>query len=93
MKKKSDLIKELETLKKEKSKSDLKVKKHQEQEWAIKMPFATKICHKELAKIFPNMVKNLKYEHTDLLGYWFSFELINDNRRQNYRVNHSQLEV
>jgi hypothetical protein len=30
----------------------------------------------------------IKLDHIDTAGFWFSFELVNDKRRQTYRVNH-----
>lgn len=40
---------------------------------------------------FPNLVVKVTLEHIDDAGYWFTFELKNDSRRQTYAVRHTDL--
>ena len=47
---------------------------------------ATELTHKELKTIFGGLVKNLRFEHADASGYWFTFELVNDARRQTWCI-------
>lgn len=41
----------------------------------------------ELNRMFPNMARNVQFEHKDAAGWWYTFELVNDPRRQTIRVN------
>ncbi len=36
--------------------------------------------------------RNVVLDHVDAAGYWFSYELIQDDRRQTWCVRHSDLE-
>ena len=47
---------------------------------------ATELMHQELKTIFGGLVKNLRFEHADASGYWFTFELVNDDRRQTWCI-------
>ena len=47
---------------------------------------ATELMHQELKTIIGGLVKNLRFEHADASGYWFTFELINDSRRQTWCI-------
>ena len=47
---------------------------------------ATELIHQELKTIFGGLVKNLRFEHADTSGYWFTFELVNDDRRQTWCI-------
>lgn len=38
-------------------------------------------------------VRNIRWEHTDEAGYWFSFELEQDSRRQTWCVRHWEVAV
>lgn len=40
----------------------------------------------ELNRMFPNMTRNVRFEHNDAAGWWYTFELVNDPRRQTIRV-------
>lgn len=41
----------------------------------------------ELRKMFGNLPCNVRFEHKDDSGYWYTFYLVNDSRRQTIRVN------
>lgn len=47
---------------------------------------ATELMYQELKTIFGGLVKNLRFEHADSSGYWFTFELVNDDRRQTWCI-------
>ena len=44
-----------------------------------------------LNKTYPNAWRNLQLEHVDASGYWYSFELANDNRRQTWCIRHNEI--
>lgn len=47
---------------------------------------ATQELYKQLRPIYGNSLYNVRFEHEDESGYWFSFELVGDTRRQAYCV-------
>ena len=53
---------------------------------------ATGVLMTELRKMYGTSVRNVVLDHVDAAGYWFSYELIQDSRRQVCRVKHSELE-
>lgn len=59
--------------------------------WQKNIPAAELMCLRQLSETFPYMVTNLRFEHVDEAGYWFTFELRNDARPQTYAVRHSDL--
>lgn len=46
---------------------------------------------RQLSSIYPGLIFNLQFDHEDGAGFWFSFSLVNDDRRQVYAVRHSDL--
>lgn len=59
---------------------------HGEGDETMYIDIATELMHQELKTIFGQLVKNLRFEHADASGYWFTFELINDSRRQTWCI-------
>jgi hypothetical protein len=53
---------------------------------------ATEVLMTELRKMYGETVRNVVLDHVDAAGYWFSYELVNDDRRQVCRIKHSELE-
>ena len=53
---------------------------------------ATGVLMAELRKMYGESVRNVVLDHVDAAGYWFSYELVQDSRRQVHRVKHSELE-
>lgn len=92
-KSKKELLQEIDELKAQSLKQAEQANAALLQSWNVKLPFALAKCQKSLDLIFPRMVKNLNFEHVDAAGYWFTFELINDSRRQTYSIRHNELEV
>lgn len=41
----------------------------------------------ELNRTFPGLACKVQFEHQDAAGWWYTFELVNDPRRQTIRVN------
>jgi len=50
-------------------------------------PEAIEKFYQTVGGIFGKTVCNVKFEHADAAGYWFTFELTNDPRRQTIRIN------
>ena len=59
--------------------------------WEKKMPIASVKAYNTLSKIFPRMIYDLTFVHVDKAGYWYTFQLVNDERRQTYCVRHEDL--
>ena len=60
--------------------------------WNDLLPIAFEKCRAHLNKIFPGTIMLLHFEHVDGGGYWFTFQLANDNRRQTYAIRHYEME-
>ncbi len=60
-------------------------------EWERKLPGAFEKLRAVLREHFGSLATMIKYEHVDESGYWFTFELINDNCRQSFRINHNEI--
>ena len=84
---------EKEFYKKENEKLNAEITLKQQEEWDKLRPKATEIFYKEMNKVFPEMVCKVILEHIDSSGFWFTFELKNDCRRQTYAIRHTDLEV
>ena len=59
--------------------------------WNDLLPAAYAEARKTLLKVFGTTLTLLHFEHVDEGGYWFTFELINDSRRQTYCVHHDEI--
>lgn len=44
-----------------------------------------------LNKTYPKIWRNLEFTHADAAGYWFTFELKNDARRQTWCIRPEEL--
>ena len=64
----------------------------QRHEWEKLIPEATMVIQKFLNQTFGRLWCKLRFEHVDAAAYWFTFELVNDDRRQTWCVRHSDLE-
>jgi len=53
---------------------------------------ATGVLSEMLRGMYGHSVRNIRLEHVDAAGYWFSYELEQDTRRQTWCVRHSDLE-
>lgn len=52
------------------------------------MERAVELLHRQLRPLYGEIF-NVSFEHRDAAGYWFSFELPNDPRRQTWCVRYS----
>lgn len=64
----------------------------QQREWMLRISDATEWICEFLNRTFPGTWCKLRFEHVDAAAYWFTFELVNDDRRQTWSVRHSDLE-
>lgn len=45
-----------------------------------------------LNKTFPGLACNVRFEHQDAAGWWYTFELVNDSRRQTFAVRENDID-
>lgn len=64
----------------------------QQREWMLRISDATEVICEFLNRTFPGTWCKLRFEHVDAAAYWYTFELVNDDRRQTWCVRHSDLE-
>lgn len=88
---KAELYAQLAAQERENLKLHEEMTREQTRKWQERLPLAFERVRKELSKFFGGMVILLNFEHVDASGYWFTFELINDSRRQTYRVSHDEI--
>lgn len=53
---------------------------------------ATGVLLDMLRPMYGLSVRNVVLDHVDAAGYWFSFELVQDDRRQTWCIRHRDLE-
>lgn len=63
-----------------------------QREWMLRISDATEWICEFLNRTFPGTWCKLRFEHVDAAAYWFTFELVHDDRRQTWSVRHSDLE-
>lgn len=63
----------------------------QQREWMLRISDATEWITNFLREKFPGTWCKLRFEHVDAAAYWYTFELVNDDRRQTWCVRHSDL--
>lgn len=88
---KAELYAQIEELQKANAKLMHQLEADKRARWEKLIPSAVEECHRKLHEVFPFAVCNLLFEHVDAAGYVFSFELVNDGRRQTYIVRHSDI--
>lgn len=88
---KSELYEQIANLERQNAKLIEEKNREQMKEWKNKLPNAYEAFWKFANSSFSNSVIKVSMEHIDAAGYWFTFELINDNRRQTYAVRHTDL--
>ena len=47
---------------------------------------------KMLNRMFPGLACNVRFEHCDAGGWWYTFALVNDPRRQTLAVRESDID-
>lgn len=88
---KGELLQTIAQLEKENRRLTAEAEAAEREQWERKKPQACEHFHKTINGIFPGMVCKVTLEHIDRGGYWFTFELKNDPRRQTYAVRHNEL--
>lgn len=88
---KQELLNEIEYLKMENIKISESLNAKKQSEWINNLDKARFELSLQLSDIFKDLVRDVKFEHVDESGYWFSFELLHDSRRQNHVVRHSEI--
>lgn len=90
--KKAELYEQIERLEKQNRKLSDELEKKQREGWEKLIPEATEWITGFLNKTFPRLWCKLRFEHVDAAAYWYTFELVNDDRRQTWCVRHGDLE-
>lgn len=90
--KKADLYEQIDRLEEQNRKLSAELEKEQRQRWEKLIPEARKWMTEFLNKTFGSLWCKLRFEHVDASAYWYTFELVNDDRRQTWCVRHSDLE-
>lgn len=88
---KAELYTQIKELQRQNIKLQETLEREQRKEWERRRPDAVAFFYKVMERTFPGMVKNVQLEHIDGGGYWFTFELTNDDRRQTYAVRHTDI--
>lgn len=88
---KKELEELLRTEAKEKARMQAEIDELKQREWKEHLSLAYDKVKEVLHKAFGGTVHLLRFEHVDASGYWFTFELTNDSRRQTYRVGHDEI--
>ena len=89
--KKVELYAALHAAEKENERLKEEVEAPRREMWQRRIPHAADVAARTLEKIFPRELQNLTFAHVDAAGYWFTFNLVNDDRRQTYAVRHEDL--
>lgn len=89
--KKKELEALLQAEAREKAKMQAEIEELNQKVWKEKLSLAFGKVKEVLHKSFGGTIQLLRFEHADGSGYWFTFELINDRRRQTYRVGHDEI--
>ena len=85
---KSELYEQIEYLERENERLRNELHREQRKTWESRKPEAHKAFFNTINSIF-GTVKNVNLDHIDEAGFWFSFELDNDDRRQTYVIRHT----
>lgn len=89
--KKSELYAMVEQLEKENQKLAAEAEAAEREKWEQQKPLAHRAFWEQINPRFGATLCNVRLEHVDKSGFWFSFSLINDNRQQTYCVRHSDI--
>lgn len=87
---KDELYNQVEALQRENSKLQHQLEAEERKRWERNKDKAVAVFFSSVP--FPSTtIRNVSLDHTDASGYWFSFELENDRRRQTYAVRHTDI--
>lgn len=89
--KKRELVNMVEHLEKENAALIEGMMNREHTAWMEKLERANEVMVDFLNETFRNLWCNLRFEHVDVVAYWYTFELVNDERRQTWSVRHNEL--
>ena len=87
---KAELYAQIESLTRENIRLQEQLEAEQRKQWLEKKESAIAMFYR-IVPFMPSEMYNIKLEHIDTSGYWFIFELKNDNRKQTMCIRHSDL--
>lgn len=90
--KKAELYEQIERLEEQNRKLSDELERDRRRQWELRIPEAACVMCRFLEDKFPGTWRNVRFEHVDAAGYWYTFELKMDSRRQTWCVRHSDLE-
>ena len=90
--KKSELVERIKQLEAEKKAMFDQMDAEKQKEWGKKIGAATRCFHKKMKEVYGNLVCKINHEHVDESGFWFTYELVHDSRRQTYVIRHEDLD-
>ena len=82
---------EIDRLREEKARLEEELEQEKVRRWMDKIARAFEVVCEELRSRFGYGVRLLKFDHVDVSGYWFSFELEQDDTRQTWCVRHEEV--
>lgn len=85
---KSELYERIKYLEGENERLRNELQREQRKIWEAKKPEAHNEFFRAVNSLF-GTIKNANLDHIDEAGFWFSFELENDERRQTYVIRHT----
>ena len=87
---KAELYSQVDALTRELTTLQDKLDSEERDKWCTLKDRAFELFY-ELTPFNKGTVQFLTLEHIDKVGYWFTFELVNDSTRQTYCVRHTDL--
>ena len=86
---KGELHEQIRALTAENIKLQAELEAEEQRRWEVNREKATVCFWETIKQIFPGgVVCQVRLEHIDRAGYWFTFELVNDKRRQTFAIRH-----
>ena len=90
--KKSELYERIKYLEEENQRLTAKLESEQQIRRGKQIGLASNCFYNQIRALHGHLICNVKYNHVDEAGFWFTFELTNDNRKQTYVVRHEDLD-
>ena len=89
---KQALYERIEALEKENRAIAELADKERKERWTRNIPAAMMRFGDVMRTRFGTLFSSPVFEHVDAAGYWFTFELTNDARRQTYCIRHEEVQ-
>ena len=90
--KKSELYERIKYFEEVNQRLTVKLESEQQIRWGKQIGLASNCFYNQIRALHGHLICNVKYDHVDEAGFWFTFELTNDNRKQTYVVRHEDLD-